>query len=158
MTPAIAQLKALHLDFEVLEYAPDPSHPSYGLEAAQRLGVSPDLVYKTLIVTNGFSHFVAVVPVTHTLSLKKAAKAFGEKKLLMAAPREAERVTGFLVGGISPVGQRRQLDTRIEERARRLSKIYVSGGRRGLELGLAPGALLEACHRGAWAPLCIDSH
>lgn len=103
-------------------------------------------VFKTLLITDEKQFFVTIIPVTHTMSSKKAAHAFGLTKVRMAKPDEAERITGYLVGGISPIGQKKLLKTALDESAKALEKIYVSGGKRGLDVGLVPDDLLKAIH------------
>jgi Cys-tRNA(Pro)/Cys-tRNA(Cys) deacylase len=150
VTPAVVRLESLGIAHRVLEYVHDPANRAFGLEAAERLGLDPDRVFKTLIVVvdapgPGWpSAACAVVPVSMHLSLKAMASAVGAKRVAMSAPAEAERLTGFLVGGISPVGQRRQLPTVIDETALLFDEVFVSGGRRGLDLGLAPTDLATA--------------
>lgn len=124
-------------------YDHDPTAPSYGLEAARALGVSPQRVYKTLLAEVDGSLVVAVVPVSGSLDLKALASAAGGKKALMAATSLAERTTGYVVGGISPLGQRKPLPTVIDKSALTYVTIYVSAGRRGLDVELAPGDLVR---------------
>lgn len=144
MTPAITALKRAKLTFEVLEYQHDPDAPSYGEEAAEALGLEPSQVFKTLLVSlSGHKSplAVAVVPVTHQLSLKAIARAVGAKKAAMADTAVAEKTTGYIVGGISPIGQKKALPTVIDASAETLEKMHVSAGRRGLEVALAPADL-----------------
>lgn len=129
--------------YEVRAYAHDPSSPSYGLEAADALGVPPDRVFKTLLVDTDQGLAVGIVPVDRQLDLKAVAAALGAKKATMAEPAVAERVTGYVVGGISPVGQKRSLPTVLDESALGHGTILVSGGKRGFDLELAPGDLLD---------------
>ena len=135
-------LEKARVDHEVHSYAHDPNVDSYGLEAAEALGLDPASVFKTLLaVVDGSETVVAVVPVTHQLDLKALAKAAGGKKARMAEPADAERITGYVVGGISPLGQRKRLPTFIDGSADDHPLINVSGGKRGLEVRLAPGDL-----------------
>lgn len=128
---------------EVLTYAHDPAAPSYGMEAAQVLGLDPECVFKTLITTVDGALVVAIVPVSGQVDLKLLAAAVSGKKAAMADPHEAERATGYVVGGISPLGQRRRLRTVLDASAEAYDVIYVSGGRRGLDIGLSPADLVR---------------
>ncbi|MCY0964775.1 Cys-tRNA(Pro) deacylase [Parathalassolituus penaei] len=144
MTPAINLCKKAGIVFEVKEYHHDPASESYGEEAAQALGLDTNQVFKTLLVelTGHKSNLaVAVLPVSHMLSLKAIAKALGAKKADMADPKLAERTTGYIVGGISPLGQKKALPTVIDSSAETLERMHVSGGRRGLEIALPPAEL-----------------
>ncbi|MDT0408798.1 MULTISPECIES: Cys-tRNA(Pro) deacylase [unclassified Streptomyces] len=137
-TPATVALAQAGTSYTLHAYAHDPAHPSYGEEAAEALGVTPDRVFKTLVAEVDGSLTVAVVPVAGTLDLKALAAAAGGKRAVMADPAAAERTTGYVRGGISPLGQRRPLPTVIDDSAAAHATICVSAGRRGLEVELAP--------------------
>jgi Cys-tRNA(Pro)/Cys-tRNA(Cys) deacylase len=143
MTPACKILKSNKIEYSIHEYEHDQNAKSFGLEAAEKLGLEVNEVFKTLMVTDDKNYFVAVLPVNHQLNLKKVASALGCKKLHMADPKDAERLTGYLVGGISPVGQKKRLKTVVDETAKSLNKMYVSGGKRGLDIGLNPQDLVK---------------
>jgi Cys-tRNA(Pro)/Cys-tRNA(Cys) deacylase len=119
-------------------YEHDPAAASYGLEAAEALGVEPARVLKTLLVDTGKGLAVGVVPVDGQLDLKAVAAALGVKTVTMADPAAAERSTGYVVGGISPMGQKRALPTVLDDTAYAFDVVYVSGGRRGFDIGLSP--------------------
>lgn len=123
-------------------YAHDPKAPSYGAEAAAALDIDPARCFKTLIVDVEGTLTVAVVPVTGALDLKALAVVMGAKRATMADPTLAERTTGYVLGGISPLGQRKRLPTAIDESAQTHDTVYVSAGRRGLELELSPTDLI----------------
>ncbi|QPF39254.1 Cys-tRNA(Pro) deacylase [Acinetobacter sp. TTH0-4] len=142
MTPACKVLKSSAIEFSIHEYEHDVHAKSFGLEAAQKLNLDVREVFKTLLVTDSKNFYVAVLPVAHQLSLKKIAAAVGAKKLQMAEPKDAERLTGYLVGGISPIGQKKRLKTVIDQSAELLNKIYISGGKRGLDIGIKPQDLI----------------
>jgi Cys-tRNA(Pro)/Cys-tRNA(Cys) deacylase len=142
-TPATVALTRAGVAFTEHPYEHDPAAASYGLEAAERLGLDPAQVFKTLCTLVDGALVVGVVPVTGQLDLKAVAAAVGGKRAVMAEPAAAERATGYVVGGISPVGQRRAHPTVLDESATRFGVVYVSGGRRGLDLGLAPGDLVR---------------
>lgn len=142
MTPAVTAAKRAGIEFEVLEYEADASAEPYGIGAARALGIAPERVFKTLVVElSGRSLAIAIVPVAARLDLKAVASALGAKRATMADPAAAERATGYVRGGISPLGQRRRLPFAIDESALEFERIHVSGGRRGLEIGLAPNDL-----------------
>ncbi|GAA0323088.1 Cys-tRNA(Pro) deacylase [Psychrobacter aestuarii] len=138
MTPAIVLAKRQKLSHQIHEYTHDAAAPSYGLEAAEKLGVAAACVFKTLVVeTDKQTLAVAILPVNTTLNLKKMAKALGVKKLHMADPKQVERVTGYVLGGVSPLGQKKRLPTVIDSSAAGQERIYVSAGKRGLEIELS---------------------
>lgn len=151
-TPATKALTQLKVGFTVHTYTHDPAAPSYGLEAAEALGVDPARVFKTLLVEVDGTLVVGIVPVTSSLDLKAMAAAAGGKRARMAEPAVAERATGYVVGGISPVGGRRRLPTFLDSSAGELGSVLVSGGRRGLDVELATIDLLAATD-GRLAPI-----
>lgn len=158
MTPAINALKKAKIHFDIHEYQHNPDAESYGEEAAAALGLNPDEVFKTLLVSlsgHKSNLAVAVIPVSQRLNLKSIAKALGAKKADMADPKEAERSTGYVVGGISPVGQKKALPTVIDASAEQFARINVSAGRRGLEVSLAAQDLASVT-RAIFAPLTND--
>ncbi|HEX5522071.1 MAG TPA: Cys-tRNA(Pro) deacylase [Pedococcus sp.] len=141
-TPATSALTRAGVDFGLHPYEHDPSAASYGLEAAEALGVPAAEVFKTLLVEGERGLVVGIVPVERSLDLKAVAAAVGVKKVSMADPQDAERATGYVVGGISPLGQKRALPTVLDESALALGRVYVSGGRRGLDVSLSPDDLV----------------
>ncbi len=148
MTPAIKAAQKAGVAIKAHEYRHEPGNTQYGLEAAQALGLDPARVFKTLLVQqNGDARrlAVAVVPVTGQLNLKAMASACGAKKVEMADPVQAERVTGYVVGGISPLGQRRLLPTVLDASVNDFATVFVSGGRRGLDIEIAPADLTSLC-------------
>ncbi|MFF0743424.1 Cys-tRNA(Pro) deacylase [Streptomyces sp. NPDC004111] len=140
-TPATVALAAAGTAYTLHSYAHDPATASYGEEAAEALGVTPDRVFKTLVADVDGTLTVAVVPVAGSLDLKALASAVGGKRATMADPAAAERTTGYVRGGISPLGQRKRLRTVLDDSARAHATICVSAGRRGLEVELAPADL-----------------
>ncbi|WP_455365182.1 Cys-tRNA(Pro) deacylase [Kaarinaea lacus] len=154
MTPAINLAKKLKISHNVHEYEHDPDSDSYGLEAAEKLQLAPERVFKTLIVRVGTGELVvAVIPVASMLSMKFIAKAVGAKKAEMASKADAERSTGYVLGGISPMGQRKKLKTVIDSSAQACPTVYVSAGRRGLEIELSPEDLRKAVNA-IFAEIC----
>ncbi|MCX5390138.1 Cys-tRNA(Pro) deacylase [Streptomyces sp. NPDC006482] len=140
-TPATVALTTAGTPFTLHAYEHDPASPSYGEEAAEALGVSPDRVFKTLVADVDGELTVAVVPVAGQLDLKALASAVGGKRAAMADPAAAERTTGYVRGGISPLGQRKRLRTVLDASASDHATICISAGRRGLEVELAPADL-----------------
>jgi Cys-tRNA(Pro)/Cys-tRNA(Cys) deacylase len=142
-TQATRAARAAGIDFRLHEYEHDPAHPAYGIEAAERLGQEHARVFKTLVASADGGPVVCCVPVDAQLDLKAVAAAVGARRAAMAEPKDAERATGYVVGGISPLGQRRRLRTVVDASALVFRTVYVSAGRRGLELELAPDDLLR---------------
>jgi Cys-tRNA(Pro)/Cys-tRNA(Cys) deacylase len=143
-TPATLALLDAGIEFTSHTYEHNPSSTSYGIEAANALGLAPDEVFKTLIVLVDAQPHVAVVPVDCTLNLKMLAQAAGGKRAEMAPTDAAQRLTGYVLGGISPIGQRSRLPTVIDDSVLGLDRVYVSGGARGFDVGLVPEDLLKA--------------
>ena len=141
-TPAIAAAQAFGIDYAIRAYDHDPRAEGYGLEAATALAVEPDRVFKTLLTEVDGHPVCAIVPVTTTVSLKAVAASIGGKRAQMMDPARAQRLTGYVVGGISPLGQRTPSPTLLDDSAARHDRILVSAGRRGLEIELAPQDLL----------------
>jgi Cys-tRNA(Pro)/Cys-tRNA(Cys) deacylase len=154
MTPAIELLKKQKCAYQVLSYQHDSHSSSYGLEAAEKLQLAPDLVFKTLVVQLEPAELVvAILPVSSQLDLKALAKVAGSKKAAMANPATVERSTGYVLGGVSPLGQKKRLRTFIDHTAAALPLIYVSAGRRGLEIALA-STLLQQLLTATFAEIC----
>lgn len=144
MTPGINLVKKAKITHKVHEYSHDESSESYGLEAAEKMGVAEDRVFKTLVVAlDNNDLVVGILPVSSLLSMKLIAKALGAKKAVMADNSDVERSTGYVLGGVSPLGQKKRLKTVIDSSAKNHSTIYVSAGRRGLEIELAPDDLIK---------------
>jgi len=146
-TPATLFLDQAGISYSEHPYDHDPAAESFGLEAAEVLGLEPDVVFKTLMARLNNDRgplVVAIVPVTGMLNVKALARTAGAKRAMMAAVADAERSSGYVAGGISPFGQRRQLPTFIDESAEVCDRIYVSGGQRGFDIGLAPTDLITS--------------
>lgn len=155
MTPAVEAANRAQIAFTTHTYNHDDSAASYGLEAAEKLGVAPECIFKTLVVSlDGKRLAVGIVPVESQLGLKHIARAAGAKKAALAATAEVERATGYVLGGVSPLGQKKPLPTYIDASAEALETVYVSAGKRGLEIALAP-ADLAALARAEFAPLAV---
>ena len=146
-TPAIVMLDEAGVSFTVHEFHHEPGERNYGLVAAEALGVEADRVFKTLVanltVDRGVEQVVGIVPVSGQLSLRDLAQALGGKRAEMCPPDIAQRITGYVVGGISPFGQKKRLRTVIDETCILFDTVFVSGGKRGLDLELAPDALVS---------------
>ncbi|MBU1312112.1 MAG: Cys-tRNA(Pro) deacylase [Gammaproteobacteria bacterium] len=154
MTPAIDLAKQQGIAYTVHHYQHDPAALSYGLEAAEKLGVKPEQVFKTLVVQlEGKQLAVAVLPVNQQLSMKLLAKALGAKKAEMANAHDVMRSTGYVLGGVSPLGQKKPLPTVIDSSAQQFERIFVSAGKRGLEIELS-GTDLCRLLNGRMAALC----
>ena len=147
MTPGINAAKHAEITYKVHEYVHDSANTSYGDEAAKKMNVPLEQVFKTLVVTlSGKELAVGVVPVSSMLNLKHIARVAGVKKAEMAAGADVERSSGYVLGGVSPLGQKRKLKTFIDSSARKYSTIYVSAGRRGMEIELQPDDLARLCN------------
>ncbi len=148
-TPATVAAEKAGIDYRVHEYSHDPRVRTFGAEAVEALtddlGVAPEQIFKTLLIKADGALAVAVLPVPSAMSLKAAARALGARKAVMADHAEAERATGYVVGGISPLGQRRRLPTVVDESALGFERILCSAGRRGLDLELRPRDLIALC-------------
>lgn len=144
MTPGINAAKKSKIDYKVHEYTHDPTNRNFGEEASEKLGIPENRVFKTLVVCFGTKELaIGIVPVSSKLSMKKTAKAAGEKKAVMADPVAVERSTGYVLGGVSPLGQKKKLRTFIDSSAENHRTIFVSAGRRGLEIELRPEDLIQ---------------
>lgn len=145
-TPALVALNNAGVQYVIREYDHDPTNTAFGLEAAEKLNVDAERVFKTLVANVDDEYVVAIVPVTCTVNLKSLARAVGGKKAAMADPAIAQRLTGYVVGGISPLGQKKQLRTAIDETCELWDTVLVSGGKRGLDVELAPADLIAMTH------------
>lgn len=144
MTPGINAAKKAKVSHRIHEYPHDPASESFGTEAAEKMGVDPSRVFKTLVVAiDGKELAIGIVPVTAMLSMKLVAKAAGGKKATMADKQDVQRSTGYVLGGVSPLGQKKRLRTFIDHSAQSFDTIYVSAGRRGLEIELSPEDLAK---------------
>lgn len=152
-TPATLALTAAGIAFEAVEYTHHADATDFGAEVVRETGLEASHIFKTLVVTTGPRQLAAgIVPVSGRLDLKALAAALGAKKAELADPKAAERSSGYVVGGMSPIGQRTPLPTVIDSSAETLVTLYVSGGKRGLQLGLAP-ADLAAATKAVFAPI-----
>ena len=153
MTPGIKAAEAAKIDFSLHQYQHDPSSDSWGLEAAEKLGIDPSRVFKTLVAHLDNSELlVGLVPVNTMLNVKALAKAAGGKKASLADTKLVERSTGYVLGGVCPLGQKKALRTYVDDSAGLFDTVFVSAGRRGLEIELSPTDLLSLTH-GHFAPL-----
>lgn len=153
MTPAINLAKKKKINFEIHQYDHDPKAASYGEEAAEKLGIALTQVFKTLVVASEKNDLcVCIVPVSGSLDLKQVAKALGVKKTAMADAKKVQSTTGYVLGGVSPLGQKKQLPTLIDETAENQDTIFVSAGKRGLEIELSPQDL-QTLTRAQFAPI-----
>lgn len=157
MTPAIKLVRQNRIAHTVHEYSHAVAAESYGAEAAEKLAVPPARVFKTLVVELDHRELVvAVVPVSGMLSMKLLARAAGAKKAVMAAPADVERSTGYVLGGVSPLGQKKRLRTYLDVSASEFPTIYVSAGRRGLEIELPAQELLRLLGGVTAKLVCIE--
>lgn len=135
MTPAVKLLDKAKVTYQLHSYEHDVSTQNYGLEASEKLGIDSNKVFKTLVTeVDGKQLVVAIIPVSQKLSLKAVAKTIGGKKAVMAEPAKVQATTGYVLGGVSPFGQKKRLTTIIDNSAKAFNTIYVSGGKRGLEI------------------------
>ena len=156
MTPAVNQLKKLSLPYKLHQYQHDASCKSFGNEAVEKLQVASEVVFKTLVVDVDNSYLaVAIIPVEEKLSLKKLAKALNAKKITMAEATKVQNSTGYVLGGVSPLGQKKSLVTTLDSSAKMLSQIFISGGKRGLEIELSPDHLIVSL-RATYANITND--
>ncbi|TWX65866.1 Cys-tRNA(Pro) deacylase [Colwellia demingiae] len=144
MTPGINAAKKNKIIYQVHEYSHDAASESYGDEAAKKLGISSERVFKTLVVSvDNKALVVAIIPVSAMLSMKLIAKTYGGKKATMALKTDVERSTGYVLGGVSPLGQKKRLSTFIDSSADQFTTVFVSAGKRGLEIELSPQDLQQ---------------
>lgn len=152
MTPAIEQLKKSRIKFDVLSYEHDVNNTNYGLEAVEKLNLNSAQVFKTLVLeTSEQQLIVAVTPVNQQINLKQLAKLCAVKKVMLAEPQKVQASTGYILGGVSPLGQKKRLKTYIHSSALDFDTIYISAGKRGLEVKLSPNDLI-----GLTASICGD--
>jgi Cys-tRNA(Pro)/Cys-tRNA(Cys) deacylase len=154
MTPSINYAKQNKINYQIHEYVHDTGAESYGDEAVQKLGIPSQQVFKTLVVNIDHKTLVvAVIPVSSMLSMKLIAKVCGGKKSVMALKEDVERSTGYVLGGVSPLGQKKQLKTVIDSSATSFKTIFVSAGKRGVELELSPQDL-QTLTKASLANIC----
>ncbi len=154
MTPAIQLARKQRIEHRIHQYEHDANHASYGLEAAEKLNIDPARVFKTLVVRLDSGKLaVAVLPVSHQLNMKLVAQASGAKRAEMAPAADVQRATGYVLGGVSPLGQKKNLPTTIDASAQDLATLFVSAGRRGVEIELKPTDLQQLT-RASFAELC----
>jgi Cys-tRNA(Pro)/Cys-tRNA(Cys) deacylase len=142
-TPATTALEKAGIAFKLHEYDYDPDAPSIGMQAAEALGVSPARLLKTLMAKAGNEILCVLAPSDREVNLKKLAAAAGSKDAAMLKPADAERITGYRVGGISPFGQKKRVNVFIEQSAMQNETVILNGGRRGLQIELAPGEIVR---------------
>jgi Cys-tRNA(Pro)/Cys-tRNA(Cys) deacylase len=153
MTPAINAAKKSQIPYTIHKYKHDSSCEAYGAEAAEKLGVPEERVFKTLIVElDNNEHAVGIIPVSSMLNMKRMAKSSGSKKASMANAADVTRFTGYVLGGVSPLGQKKPLKTIIDSSAENHETIFVSAGRRGIEIELSPKDL-RALTNGAFSEI-----
>lgn len=143
-TPATKALEKAGISFSITQYDYDPGDERVGLQAARAIGEDPARVFKTLMAELDGKPVCAVVPSDHEVNMKKLAKALGGKSAAMMPPVKAERLTGYKVGGISPLGQRKRVPTVLDASAHAHDEIYINGGQRGLQIRIAPADLIKA--------------
>jgi len=147
MTPATKALDKAKINYTVHEYQHQAGSGAYGLEAAEKLNLDVACVFKTLVAEiDNHKLVVAIIPVDKKLNMKRLAKAAGSKKAAMASPEKVQRSTGYVLGGVSPLGQKKTLETFIDISAQQLAQMYISGGRRGLDIQLPPQELQTLTH------------
>lgn len=152
-TPATKALSKAGIAYELAEYDYDPGAGRVGLQAAEAMGVAPERVFKTLMVELDGAPLCVVLPSDAEVDMKALAAAMGGKSARMMKPEAAERMTGYKVGGVSPLGQRKRVPVVLEQAARRFATIHVNGGRRGLQIEIAPGDLVSVlgCREASFA-------
>ncbi|MFT7243478.1 MAG: Cys-tRNA(Pro)/Cys-tRNA(Cys) deacylase [Candidatus Azotimanducaceae bacterium] len=147
MTPAVSDLDKAGLPFLIHEYDHDPGNTRYGDEAAEKMGISASRIFKTLVIELDSGKLAAaILPVNMSLNLKAAARSLKAKKAQMAKPEQVERSSGYVLGGVSPIGQKKAIQTVIDISAQEFTTIFVSGGKRGLEIELEPQHLCQITH------------
>lgn len=155
MTPAINMLKQQKISFKIHQYQHDANANSFGIEAVEKLSLNAEQVFKTLVISNDTNQLaVAIIPVMFKLNLKAIAKALKVKKVKMADGNRVEKSTGYVLGGVSPLGQKKILTTIIDKSAQDFTHIFVSGGQRGLEIELSPKDLATMC-RATFADIVV---